>query len=119
MGILVLCAIETKDIGYFRVLPLSLYSCLFHGSALLFFIKKVKRAFDFGNPLLNEMKVDEGSLQGCMAEKSFDSIQVSALVEQVGSKGVAEGVNTALFGYAGFFLALLKALRTALVHMGM
>ena len=52
------------------------------------------------------MKVDEGSLQGCMAEKSFDGIQVGALVEQVGGKGVAEGVNAALFGYAGFFLAL-------------
>ena len=41
-----------------------------------------------------------------MAEKSFDSIQVRALVEQVGGKGVTEGVNAALFGYVGFFLAL-------------
>ena len=41
-----------------------------------------------------------------MAEKSFNGIQVGALVEQVGGKGVAEGVNTTLFGYAGFFLAL-------------
>ena len=41
-----------------------------------------------------------------MAEQSFNGIQVSALVEQVGGKGVTEGVNTALFGYAGFFLAL-------------
>jgi hypothetical protein len=41
-----------------------------------------------------------------MAEKSFNGIQISALVEQVGGKGVAEGVNTTLFGYAGFFLAL-------------
>jgi hypothetical protein len=54
-----------------------------------------------------------------MAEKSFNSIEVRALVEQVSGKGVMEGVNAALFGYAGFFLALLKALRTALVHMGM
>ena len=79
---------------------------MFHRLALLVFIKNVKRAFDFGNPLLNEVQVDQGSLQGCMAEKSFNGIQVSALVEQVGSKGVAEGVNAALFGYAGFFLAL-------------
>ena len=54
-----------------------------------------------------------------MAEKSFNGIEVSAQVEQVGGKGVTEGMNTALFGYAGFFLALLKALRTALVHRGM
>ena len=54
-----------------------------------------------------------------MAEQSFNGIQVGTLVEQVGSKGVTEGMNAALFGYAGFFLALLKALRTALVHMGM
>lgn len=54
-----------------------------------------------------------------MAEQSFNGIQVRALVEQVGGKGVTEGVNAALFGYAGFFLALLNELRTALVHMGM
>jgi hypothetical protein len=66
MGILVRFAVETTDIGHFRVVPVSLYSwlcaCLFHRSALLVFIKNVKRAFDFGNPLLNEMKVDQGSL---------------------------------------------------------
>jgi len=106
----VLLAVDTKDIGHFRFLPLPLESrlcaCLFHRSALLVFIKNVKRAFDFGNPLLNEVQVDQGSLYGCMAEKSFDGIQVGALVEQVGGKGVAEGMNAALFGYAGFFLAL-------------
>jgi hypothetical protein len=31
---------------------------LFHGSALLVFIENVKRAFKFGNPLLNEVEVD-------------------------------------------------------------
>ena len=41
-----------------------------------------------------------------MAEQSFNGIEVRALVEQVGGKGVAEGMNAALFGYAGFFLAL-------------
>jgi hypothetical protein len=79
---------------------------LFHRSALLIFIKNVKRAFEFSNPLLNEVQVDYSGLYGCMAKQSFDGIQVSALVEQVGGKGVAEGVNAALFGYAGFFLAL-------------
>jgi hypothetical protein len=110
MGTPVLFAVETKDIGHFRFFPLPLESrlcaCLFHRSALLFFIKNVKRAFDFSDPLLNEVEVDQGGLQGCMAEKSFDGIQVRALVEQVGGKGVTEGMNAALFGYAGFFLAL-------------
>ena len=41
-----------------------------------------------------------------MAEQSFNGIQVRALVEEVGGKGVAEGVNATLFSYAGFFLAL-------------
>jgi hypothetical protein len=62
MGILVLSAVETKDIGHFRVLPVSgyswLYTCLFHGSALLYAVKIPKRACDVGNPLLNEVEVD-------------------------------------------------------------
>ena len=41
-----------------------------------------------------------------MTKQSFNGIQVSALVEEVGSKGVTQGVNAASFGYAGFFLAL-------------
>jgi hypothetical protein len=41
-----------------------------------------------------------------VAKESFNGIQVCALVKQMGGKGVTEGVNTALFGYAGFFLAL-------------
>jgi hypothetical protein len=31
---------------------------LFHGAALLYAVKIIKRAFDFGNPLLNEVEVD-------------------------------------------------------------
>jgi hypothetical protein len=62
MGTPVLLTVDTKNIGYFRFLPLPLESrlcaCLFHGLALLFFVKNVKRAFDFGNPLLNEVEVD-------------------------------------------------------------
>jgi hypothetical protein len=58
----VLFTVETKDIGYFRVLPVPLYSrlCtgLFHGSALLYAVKIIKRACDVGNPLLNEVEVD-------------------------------------------------------------
>jgi len=62
MGILVLCAVETKDISHFRVLPVPVYSrlyaCLFHGSALLYAVKIIKMACDVGNPLLNEVEVD-------------------------------------------------------------
>jgi hypothetical protein len=38
-----------------------------------------------------------------VAEQSFNGIQVRALIKQVGSKGMTEGVNAASFGYAGFF----------------
>ena len=62
MGTPVLLAVDTKDIGHFRVLPVPLYSglCtgLFHGSALLYAVKIIKRACDVGNPLLNEVEVD-------------------------------------------------------------
>jgi hypothetical protein len=62
MGILVRFAIDTKDIGHFQVLPVPVYSRfyagLFHGSALLYAVKIIKRACDVGNPLLNEVEVD-------------------------------------------------------------
>jgi hypothetical protein len=58
----VLCAIDTKDIGQFRFLPLPRESRLcarvFHRTALLKVVKIVKRAFEFGNALLNEVEVD-------------------------------------------------------------
>lgn len=40
-----------------------------------------------------------------MAKKSFNGIKIGPPVEEVGGKGVPEGVNAAVFGYAGFFLA--------------
>ena len=40
-----------------------------------------------------------------MSQKSFNGIKIRAPVEEVGGKGVPEGVNAASFGYAGFFLA--------------
>jgi hypothetical protein len=62
MGILILCAVEPKDIGHFRFFPVPgysrLYAGLFHGSALLYAVKIIKRACDVGNPLLNEVEVD-------------------------------------------------------------
>jgi hypothetical protein len=64
----VLLAVDTKNIGHFRLLPLPLESgfCayLFHRSAPLVFVENVKRTFDFSDSLLNEVKVDQGSLQG-------------------------------------------------------
>ena len=68
MGTPVLLTVDTKNIGHFRLLPLPLESgfCayLFHRSAPLVFVENVKRTFDFSDSLLNEVKVDQGSLQG-------------------------------------------------------
>ena len=63
----VLFAVEMKDIGHFRLLPLllrKLCACLFHGPALLFFVKIVKRAFEFGDSLGNEVQIAEGGFYG-------------------------------------------------------
>jgi hypothetical protein len=38
-----------------------------------------------------------------MAQKSFNGIKISSLVEEVGGKGVTEGMDAAAFGYTGFF----------------
>jgi hypothetical protein len=40
-----------------------------------------------------------------VTQEPFNGIQIRSLVEEVGGKGVTEGMNTAAFGYAGFFLA--------------
>jgi hypothetical protein len=62
VSIFVLCPVDTKDIGHFRIFPVPVYSRLyaglFHGSALLYAVKIIKRACDVGNPLLNEVEVD-------------------------------------------------------------
>jgi hypothetical protein len=73
--------------------------------ALLLFEKMVKRAFEGSDPLGHEMKIDEGGFYGRMSKESFNGVKVSSLVEQVGCKTVAKGMDTPAPGYTGFFLA--------------
>jgi hypothetical protein len=58
----VLLAVYTKYIRYFRFFSVVLGHLFivrfFHGLALLFFVKIVKRAFEFGDPLGNEVKIE-------------------------------------------------------------
>jgi hypothetical protein len=58
----VLLAVYTKYICHFRLFSvllghLSIVS-FFHWRALLFFVKIVKRAFEFGDPLRNEVQIE-------------------------------------------------------------
>jgi hypothetical protein len=41
-----------------------------------------------------------------MAKQFTDRVKIGSSVEAVGGKGVTKSVDTAGFGYAGFFLAL-------------
>jgi hypothetical protein len=57
----VLLAVYTKDIRHFRFFSivkghLFIVNC-FHWHALLFFVKIVKRAFELGDPLGNEVQI--------------------------------------------------------------
>ena len=44
-----------------------------------------------------------------MAKESFNGINISSLIYQVGCKTVTEGMDTTAPGYVGFFLAMEKA----------
>jgi hypothetical protein len=64
----VLLAVYTKYICHFRffsvllgMLPLVSF---FHWRALLFFIKIVKRAFELGDPLGNEVQIEQSGFYG-------------------------------------------------------
>jgi len=48
--------------------------------ALLFFIKSVKRAFELGEPLGDEMKIYDGGFYGGMSEEPFDGVKVCSLI---------------------------------------
>jgi hypothetical protein len=68
VGVPVFLAIYTKYIRHFRFFSfvkehLFIVS-FFHGYALLFFVKIVKRAFEFGDPLGYEVEIEQGGFYG-------------------------------------------------------
>ena len=58
------------------------------------------------------MEIDGGGFYRGVAEELADRVEVIAFVQKVGGKTMPEGVGTALFGYAGFFLAASKTYQT-------
>jgi hypothetical protein len=65
--------------------------------ALLLIKKRIKRAFEFGEALRYEVKVDYGGFYGGMTKESFNRINVRCLIEQVGCKTMAQGVDAVAF----------------------
>ena len=71
----------------------------------------VKRAFEFCKPLWDNVKIDCSGVDRFVAKKTADCIKVRSLIEKVGGETVSKAVNSAVFGYAGFFLLFTKTLR--------
>ena len=70
-----------------------------------FFIKTVKRAFELGEPLGDEVKIYDCGLYGGVPEEPFDGVNISSLVQQVGcpaKSGMTERMDAPVFVYAGF-----------------
>jgi hypothetical protein len=74
--------------------------------ALLFFIKTVKRAFEFGEPFGDEVKIYDCGFYGGMPEEPLDGVNISSLIQQVRCKAVTQSMDATTFVYAGFFFAL-------------
>jgi len=74
--------------------------------ALLFVIKTVKRAFELGEPLRDEVKIYDCGFYGGVTEEPLDGVNISSLVQQVSCKAMTQRMDAAAFVYAGFFLAL-------------
>jgi hypothetical protein len=79
----------------------SLFIC-----APLIQIQIIKRTFKLYEPFRDDVKIYGSGFYGCMAEQFADRVKIRSSVEAVGGKGVTQAVDTAGFGYAGFFLAL-------------
>ena len=48
-----------------------------------------------------------------MAKETTDCVKIGSLIKKVGSETVTEAMDAAGFGYAGFFLLVMKTLRAA------
>jgi hypothetical protein len=66
VGVTVLLSVYTKDICHFRFFSVlresGFCACVFHRSALLFVVKIVKRAFEFGDALGDEVQIAESGV---------------------------------------------------------
>ena len=77
--------------------------------SLQILIHGIKRAFKFCDPLLNQVKINEGGFYGGMTKKLFDGKKICSLGKKMGRETVPEGMHPPASFYAGFFFALIKA----------
>lgn len=56
-----------------------------------------------------DVSVARGGSEAGVTEQLLDGQKVNALLQQVGGKTVAQGMNRGGFGYASFFLAVRNA----------
>lgn len=66
---------------------------------------KFERAFERRNPVGCEMKISDRGLDVGMAEQTLEHEDISALIKLMGGKTMAQGMDAAAFGQAGFFFA--------------
>ena len=66
--------------------------------SLLLFVHQIERTLELDVACRDQMQVDGGRFYGGVAEQPADSVEVVALIEQVGGEAVTEGVEAALFG---------------------
>lgn len=66
----------------------------------------VKRTNDLTEMLALDVSISRGGFKAGVPEQLLDSQKINALLQQVGCKTMAQGMNRGWFGYAGFFLAV-------------
>jgi hypothetical protein len=64
-----------------------------------------ERAFDRRNPFRGEVKIFDRGFDVGVAKQALKNKDIGALVKLVGGKTMAQGVNAAALGQAGFFFA--------------
>ncbi len=69
----------------------------------------VKRTNDLSELLVLDVSVSRGGSNVGVTEQLLDGYKIIALLQQVGGKTVAQGMNRGGFGYAGFFFAVRNA----------
>ena len=85
-----------RSIGRYRRVPVAADYCravgpymFFPLAAPLVVVKGVKRAFKFGEPFRDEVKISNGALYGRMPEELFNRVKIFSTVKEVGCKAVA------------------------------
>jgi hypothetical protein len=79
----VIFTVEAENICHFRLLVSvegQILVSSFHCFALLFFIKTVKRAFELGEPLGDEVKIYDRGFYGGVPEEPLNGVKIGSLI---------------------------------------